>query len=84
MPDKDYDTVRGFNHGTKPIQLELPVGFARECRPFEIHIKEDGALDKTPSLCLVMTDFHGFYYGQISVKMLNQALKEAGYKLEKL
>ena len=58
-----------------------------ELRPIEIHLKEDGDLDDKPSLCIVMTDMQPFsqtfFYGQISLKMFNEGLKDIGYKIVK-
>lgn len=79
--NKDF---RGFDHGSKHIELVLN-DFARECRPIEIHHKSDGAADDTPLFCIVMVDgFNRHFYGQISLKMLNEGLEEIGYKIKPL
>lgn len=54
---------------------------AIQMRPTEIHLKENGAKNNKPSLCIVM-EIPGQVpkvYGQISIAMLNEALNELGY-----
>jgi hypothetical protein len=82
------DTIKGFNHGTGPIDLKLDEETrypAFEFRPIEIHLKEDGALGNKPSMCMLMCNLGGVYvYGQLSVEMWNKGLAEIGYKIEKI
>lgn len=79
---KDLDTITGYNWGRSHIQLELGK-FAYELRPIEVHLKEDGCINDTPSMCIVMTNETGtsFIYGQLSLEMWNKALNEIGYKI---
>lgn len=71
------------NFGIDPIAIEGP---AFELRPTEFYLKEDGAKDNKPSLCIVLSSELSAHkiYGQISVKMLNRALNELGYELKTL
>ena len=72
----------GINHGTGPIKLMGPV---TEMLPTEIHLKEDGAIGDTPSVAIVMDDFSNpVVFGQLSLKMWNEGLKDIGYKIVKL
>jgi hypothetical protein len=82
MNNKDFI---GINWGTKDIDFRnKPTSM--EMMPIEVHLKEDGTKDNGPSLCIVMSlkalDLQT--YGQISVEMFNEGLKDIGYKLVKI
>lgn len=70
------------NHGTGKIDV-TDLQPAMEFRPSQLHMKEDGAKDNTPSFLIVMEHDLISYkiYGQVSLKMLNKALGELGYKI---
>lgn len=71
----------GINHGTGPIKLVGPVV---ELRPTEIHLKEDGDVEDNPSVAIVLGDKDFLVFGQLSLKMWNEGLKDIGYKIVKL
>lgn len=85
MPEEK--PFKAVNHGKKQIDL-LHLGLnAIELRPTEIHLRENGAVDEAPSFCIVLTDqakifHHHPVYGQISLDMLNEGLKELGYEIK--
>lgn len=85
MP-KDFNRITGFNHGNSHIKLTFDKAFAIQVLPIEVHLKEDGALDHTPSMCLVMADphFNIYCYGETSLKMWNEGLKEIGYEIRRI
>ena len=65
--------------------------YIQEMRPTEIHLKEDGSINNKPSFAIVMSrdeigaeEYHYPIYGQISLEMLNEGLKELGYEIVKL
>lgn len=78
---------KGVNWGKKQIKLYD----AFEMLPVEIHLKEDGAIGDRPSFCIVMSSRHPdginpdvtlpCVFGQISLDMLNDGLKDIGYKV---
>ena len=81
-----------FDHGTGPIDLNKwgNVGKISEMRPVELHHKSNGSIREKPSFAIVLVDsLHdsditdNMVYGQISLEMLNDGLKEIGYKLVK-
>jgi hypothetical protein len=56
-----------------------------EMRPIEIHLKENATYDDKPGFTIVMADRYGRVgYGQVSLKMLNEALKDIGYEMKKI
>ncbi len=73
------------SHGIGAIDLRHLPSDAVHMRPTELHLKEDGAKNNTPSFCIVMEDKpHDLCaYGQISLNMLTEALDELGYKIIK-
>lgn len=77
----------GINHGKKQINLNRHRRVA-EFKPVEIHLKEDGSIDDGASFAIVMSNLYEQLlvdvYGQISLKMFNEGLKDIGYKIEKL
>ena len=73
--------IRAFNVGTGQVDLSCrrgPLcsgGIPHELRPIELHRKEDGSVDDSPSYCLVMTDHDGgVYFAQFSQRSLQLAL----------
>lgn len=85
--------IKTFNVGKGQIDLRhLKPAFGYclppvEVRPIEIHLKEDGTLDDGPSLCIVNSDMQKtptFFFSQVSIEMLNNALKEIGYSINKI
>jgi hypothetical protein len=78
------DTFTAINHGKEMITIE-GVEDVIMMRPTEIHLKEDGALDDTPSFAILMeSSYIPPVVGEISLKMLNDALVTIGYKMVKL
>lgn len=77
--------IKTYNAGTGQIKIDEP---AIIMRPVELHLKVDGAKDNTPSLAFVFAlgtvRVTPSVVGEISVKMLNEALGELGYKIEKI
>jgi hypothetical protein len=66
-------------------QIWMPLNSV-ELRPTRLELKEDGAKDDTASFCLLME--HPILsemkvYGQVSLEMLNTAMKELGYQIIK-
>jgi len=82
--NKNKDFI-GISWGTKNIDFRNKQT-AMEMVPIEVHLKEDGTKDNGPSLCIVMglkvLDLQA--YGQISIEMFNEGLKDIGYKLIKI
>lgn len=85
--------IKTFNVGKGKIDLrhlKPAFGFCLppvEVRPIEIHLKEDGSLNDGPSLCIVNSDMQKsptFFFSQVSIEMLNSALKEIGYSINKI
>lgn len=79
---------KGIDHGTDKIDLRkyadnegLDQGI-----PIEIHHKLDGDINNEPSFAIVFARGLGkrFIFGQLSLKMFNDGLKDIGYKIEKL
>ena len=69
------------NWGKNPIILS---GVNMELIPKQLHLKEDGDLYNKPSICIVMSGNHHnlpTVYGQVSIRMLNEALNELGYQI---
>ena len=63
-----------------------------EARPIEIRLKEDGTIDNKPTICIVLcqepesasiisTIKKPLIYGQISIEMFNEGLKDIGYRI---
>ena len=74
----------GINHGKNQINLSH-MNNTDEFLPIEIHMKEDGTIDDKPSVAIVMKDGGGQHvYGQLSLKMWNEGLKDIGYKIVRL
>lgn len=85
----------GFNHGTSPVDLR-PLSSRKkviqEFRPTEIHLKENGSKDDKPSIVIVMELPNHLgelsdtiaVYGQLSLRMLNDGLKDIGYEIKKI
>lgn len=71
----------GINHGLDKINLIVP---GRELLPVEIHLKENGDLEDNPSVAIVMKGTDISVFGQLSLKMWNEGLKDIGYKIVKL
>lgn len=75
----------GISHGKGTIKINHE--FVTQLRPIEIHMKEDGTLDDKPSFCIVMSSMMeglSVVAGQISLKMLNEGLKDIGYEIKKI
>ena len=71
----------GINHGLDSIKFTGPI---REFLPTEIHLKEDGDIEDNPSVAIVMKASDISVFGQLSLKMWNEGLKDIGYKIVKL
>jgi len=86
MKAEEEKAFKTFNHGTDPIRLVSEPGKKiAEGMPTELHLKEDGALNNTPSLAIIIRDIEGNrIVGQISLQMLNDGLNELGYQIVKL
>lgn len=82
MANKDF---RAFNHGTNQIDLR-GLNVVQILKPVAIHLKEDGSIEDKESITIVMEDvfFSNFTVGEISLKMLNEGLKDIGYQLVKI
>ncbi|KKM25137.1 hypothetical protein LCGC14_1597930 [marine sediment metagenome] len=76
----------GFNHGKGQIDFKV-IGQSRplvQLLPTSIHLKEEGAVDGGPSVAIVMQDSLGTAaFGQLSLNMWNEGLKDIGYKIVK-
>ena len=74
---------RGINHGKHQIDLtHLKVLY--EVRPIEVHMNENGSIMDRPTLAFIFANENRFHIvGQISVDMLNEGLKDIGYKMIK-
>jgi len=79
------DILQTFNHGKGLIKINRnPGAGVTEGRPIELHLKEDGAADESPSFAIIIEDSNGNkVLGQISLKMLSEALDKLGYTLTK-
>lgn len=93
MATNQEKPIKTFNVGKGLIDLrhlKPAFGFCLppvEVRPIEIHLKEDGSLNDGPSLCIVNSDMQKsptFFFSQVSIEMLNSALKEIGYSINKI
>jgi hypothetical protein len=75
--------IKTFNWGTNPIQLEFPDAIGFEFKPIQVHLKEDGSLDNKPSFCVVLHHpiVDKYVYGQISLKMADDVLRQFGMKI---
>ena len=76
---------KGFNHGKGKISINL-ASLARnknlvQAIPTSIHLKENGAKDGGPSVAIVMESRGGTAFGQLSLEMWNEGLKDIGYKI---
>ncbi len=80
------DKLRTYNHGTGLIQTDMKgIVKLTQGMPTELHLKEDGTLDNKPSFAVVIEDLNrNKVIGQISLRMLKQALNELGYDVVKL
>lgn len=79
LPDK----ITAFNWGTRIMKVDVVDKRVMLMRPTEIHLKENGALDNTPSLAIVMDTQTLRVVGEVSLNMLNEGLKSIGYELKK-
>lgn len=79
---------KAINAGKNKINLSHLDGLIDEVKPIEIHLKEDGDINSHPSFCIVMMEksigLPRHYFGQISLKMLNESLKNIGYEIKKI
>lgn len=74
-------SLKAFNHGKGQIDLQHLGPSALELRPSEIHLKENGSTSNEPSFAIVLEGGPLKVYGQVSLKMLNEALGELGYTI---
>lgn len=82
--NQEEKPFKGIDHGTKPIDLtHLDFRVSAEYMPIEIHHKINGAKGEKPSFCIVGKQYINSAYMQISLEMLNEGLKEIGYKITK-
>lgn len=78
----DLKPFKAYNHGKGRIDLR-DLGKINLMRPTEIHLKEDGDVEDNPSFAIVMEDLVSLpVVGELSLKMLNEALQEIGYELK--
>ncbi len=77
---------KGFNHGKGLIDPTTFLAHTNvvQALPTSIHLKEDGAKDGGPSVAIVMESRGGAAFGQLSLKMWNEGLKDIGYKIVKI
>jgi hypothetical protein len=83
------DTKKSFiviDHKTEKIDL-THLQSVIPMLPIEIHHKENGDIDNNPSFAVVMSspNFPILFnvVGEISLKMLNEALNQIGYEIKK-
>lgn len=84
---KEPKDLIAVDHGKHKIDLShLTAKYIIDMLPTEIHHKEDGDLNDNPSFCFVLERkrIDTAIIGQISLKMLNDGLKEIGYKIERI
>jgi len=78
---------KAFDHGVGQVDLTHIESKLMELRPMEIHHKENGTLTGGPTFTLVLGVPNmpqiPKVFGQISVEMLNDALKDIGYEIIK-
>lgn len=78
----------GVNHGKGQIDLSAYSKRSHPWRgrPISVHLKEDGAVDDKPSLCLIIelnSEPVSYIMGEISLAMLNSGLNDIGYGIVK-
>ena len=78
------DNFIGFNHGRDKVIIDARGKPTFEYRPTEIHLKEAGAAGDTPSFTILMEGTFKKVYGQLSLKMLNEGLRDIGYEIRKI
>ncbi len=84
----EHPPMIGLDWGTEKIDLrhlENPI----IARPTEIHHKADGGKSDDPSFTIIMrADAAGFppreIYGEVTLRMLNEALGEIGYEIRRV
>jgi hypothetical protein len=54
-----------------------------QLRPEELHLLENGAKDESESFIIIMQRPGIAAFGQVSLKMLNEALDELGFRIIK-
>lgn len=75
--------IEVINHGKNQIDLRHIGSTAMEARPTELHFKENGSLDDSPSLAIVMQLVSGQnVFAQLSLKTLQECLNELGYEIK--
>jgi hypothetical protein len=77
-------SIKAVNHGLGKIDLKeiQKTSLLVELVPVELHHKEDGDLDDKPSFCIVLKSQPGMhFYGQISLRMLDEAMNQLGYSI---
>ena len=79
--EKDFKAI---DHGKGPIDM---TGYpsAVEFKPIELHHKEDGAKDNSPSFAILLENpaFEVQILGQISLETLAASMSALGYTLTK-
>lgn len=77
-------SFKAFDHKTGKIDLTHHSSVLNML-PIEIHHKEDGTYDDKPSFAIVLArSNYPTIVGEISLKMLNDALKDIGYQIKKI
>lgn len=71
----------GFDHGNGKMMINGEHGFIF-AKPIELHLKRDGSIEDKESFAIVMEVFtKQKIVGEISLKMLNEAFEDVGYKI---
>ncbi len=73
------------NWGKGQIKISSEPSTPIEVVPRELHFKEDGAIDDSPSLTMVLNHSTAPYkfYGQFTLNTLIECLDELGYTITK-
>ena len=74
--------MKGIDYGKGQIDLRHHR-YSSRFRPTEIHHKVDGSVEDGPSFVIVMELAGIAVYGEVSLKMFNEALGDIGYKIRR-
>ena len=74
--------MKGIDHGKGQIDLKHHLTPARFL-PTELHHKVDGSIEDAPSFAIVMEHGGIVVFGEVSLKMFNEALADIGYEIRR-